>query len=479
MYSFSTPNGTIDVSRTEKTLTSYGGFTAFAGFLKRSGIIEKLVATCPIQRSSNNATPVRDLVLSFILTCICEGSRFSHVRFIQNDATLKKVFKLERRICAEDAFRRFFTDIDSVAGKQWVDGAMEILFSALPQMFIMDWDSTVTTRYGEQEGVEVGYNPHKPGRGSHHPLVCTVAGLRLCLTMSMRSGDSHTAQGITESIEDILGRLPPDRQPFIARADVGFSGDTTLRWFEQGSGRPYYVFKLKKSSRVKEAIRSVSEREWAGAMSFGALQITEKTLTLTSWNSPRRVILGRRLICRETPEESGTLFGRSSYEYTAFVTNLLPQQFQAWQIVEFYQGRADCENIFDELKNQWGLAGFCSQQQHVTEIAARFTLLSYNIWSLFVRFFGMNRHKEAKTSRRDVLMFPAQLTESGREQTLQVSVLDTFWKALSAGYERLASWLESTAAQLTTSSLFHDWANVLLPPSPATNPKLLLLNCDF
>src|SRR4030042_1298584 len=259
MYSFSTPSGTIDVSRTEKAFTSYGGFTAFASFLKRSGIIEILVSSCPIQRTSNNATPVRGLILSFLLTCICEGSRFSHVRFIQNDATLKKVFKLERRICGEDAFRRFFTDIDSAAGKKWLDGAMEILFSALPQMFILDWDSTVTTRYGDQEGVEIGYNPQKPGRGSHHPLICTVAGLRLCLTMSMRPGNVHTAHGITELLDDLLYRLPSDRRPFIVRADVGFSGNTTLQWFEQVVGRPHYLFKLKKSSRVMEAIRSVSD----------------------------------------------------------------------------------------------------------------------------------------------------------------------------------------------------------------------------
>ncbi len=36
-------------------------------------------------------------------------------------------------------------------------------------------------------------------------------------------------------------------------------------------------------------------------------------------------------------------------------------------------GTADCENIYDELKNQWGLAGFCSQQSNVTELAARLT----------------------------------------------------------------------------------------------------------
>jgi len=467
-FTFATPSGNIDVARTEKALTSYGGFAAFASFLKRSGIIEHLVDTCPIIRTSNNATSVRDIVLSILLTCINEGSRFRHVRFIQNDDTIKKMFKLDRRVCSDDAIRRFMEDIDSDAGKKWLDGAMEILFTALPQMFIMDWDSTITTRYGDQEGVEVGYNPHKPGRGSHHPLVCTVAGLRLCLTMHFRSGKAHSAEGMVLSMKELLNRLPSGRRPFLVRADIGFCSDSILREFETGDGMPYYIFKLKKTSRVMEAIHKVTDEQWLGAKSFGALTLTEKPIQLSTWDKPRRVILGRRLISRRTPEESCTLFGECSFEYSAFVTNLTEQQSEVWQIAETYQGRADCENIFDELKNQWGLAGFCSQQQNVTELAARFTLLSYNIWSLFVRFFTTKKHQEANSSRREILMFPAQLTESGRDRTLQIAVMDQFWDVLQAGYERLIKWLSATAPQLTSTArllaAFDGMGDVLCPP---------------
>lgn len=477
MFNFSTRDGQLNVERTEKALTTHGGFAAFASFLNRSGIIEKLVATCPITRTSNNATPVRDILLSFILTCIVEGRRFRHLRYIQNDAVIAKVFKLKDGVCGEDTVRRFFIEIDSDAGKKWLDGVYTILHTALPKQFIIDWDSTVTTRYGDQEGVEVGYNPMKPGRGSHHPLIATVAGLRMCLTLSLRPGNSHTAAGMTDAMEDLLARLPSDRRPFITRGDIGFSGDPILRWFEEGKGKPYYVFKLKKSSRVLEAVHAVSEEQWEGARSFGAMMVTERSLQLTTWEKPRRVIIGRRLIQRETPEESGTLFGVCSYEFSVIVTNLTNEQCEAWQIVELYQGRADCENIFDELKNQWGLAGFCSQREHVTELAARFTVLSYNIWSLFARFFGGKNHKEAQTSRREVLLFPAQLTESGRERTLQISVADQFWDVLKLGYERLTLWLKATAPQLNSPTGFFDWLRILDYCPTLVLPKFLPLNC--
>lgn len=40
--------------------------------------------------------------------------------------------------------------------------------------FILDLDSIVITRYGEQEGAKKGYNPNKRGRLSHHPLIAFV-----------------------------------------------------------------------------------------------------------------------------------------------------------------------------------------------------------------------------------------------------------------------------------------------------------------
>jgi hypothetical protein len=142
----------------------------------------------------------------------------------------------------------------------------------------------------------------------------------------------------------------------------------------------------------------------------------------------------------------------------AFVTDLSPQQFTCWQISDLYDKRADCENIFDELKNHWGFAGFCSQKQNVTEFAARMTLLSYNLWSLFVRFFNIDTHQEAKNSRRNFMLLPAKLVKSGRQKRLDISVCDKKWENIKRGYERIISWLKSNAPQLNLGATFTDFA---------------------
>ena len=47
-------------------------------------------------------------------------------------------------------------------------------------------------------------------------------------------------------------------------------------------------------------------------------------------------------------------------------------------IGQLYRDRCDCENGFDELKNQWGWGGFTTQDMHRSQIAARAVALVYN-----------------------------------------------------------------------------------------------------
>jgi hypothetical protein len=93
----------------------------------------------------------------------------------------------------------------------------------LPPAFIADWDSTVNTRYGHQEEVEVGYNPHKLGRGSHHPLLCVVAGTRLALHMEWRPGNAVSATAWQEAMEKVWSHPDVRAGLKLNRGDIGFA----------------------------------------------------------------------------------------------------------------------------------------------------------------------------------------------------------------------------------------------------------------
>jgi hypothetical protein len=134
------------------------------------------------------------------------------------------------------------------------------------------------------------------------------------------------------------------------------------------------------------------------------------------------------------------------------VTNLTVEEAEAFQIVQLYRQRADAENVFDELKNQWGFAGFCAQKASVSQSSARMLLLIYNLWSLFVRVLkNQGGHTEAIKSRYELLLIPAKLIMSGRRKIVKLAIGNKFASFLKQAYKRLEEWLSQTAPQLKLS----------------------------
>jgi arylsulfatase A-like enzyme len=142
------------------------------------------------------------------------------MRSLQDDRAVAAILGLSKgRICGEDAFVRMMSRADREAARTWMAVSERDMYSALPPAFIADWDSTVNTHYGHQEEVEVGYNPHKPGRGSHHPLLCVVAGTRLALHMEWRPGNAVIGKwhiGLGDGKVNWNGKIKP------SPLDVGF-----------------------------------------------------------------------------------------------------------------------------------------------------------------------------------------------------------------------------------------------------------------
>jgi hypothetical protein len=349
-------------------------------------------------------------------------------------------------VVGSDTVRRFFKSINPSLGAEWIARNAKPLWRALPDDIIMDWDSTVQPKYGHQEGAEVGYNPGKPGRRSFHPLLAVVARTRLCPVYQFRSGDTVTSTRWQEAMEDAQ-RWLGDRKVALNRGDIGLGNEAVMSWHEQGADRPKFLFKLKLTANIRKALSEVSEEKWEGPSTMGAWQVAEGEVQLVGWSRPRRVVFARTLQGIIPAERNSEFWDRNKHEYAVYVTNL-PLQYNAWTIQDLYRHRADVENVFDELKNQWGFSGFCSRSRATTELAARLQLLVYNLWTLFVRFIIPQHHTEAKKGRRWFLIIAARLVESGRQKEIQVSIRGGWAEQLKAGYTRLHDWIRTTAPQL-------------------------------
>ena len=137
------------------------------------------------------------------------------------------------------------------------------------------------------------------------------------------------------------------------------------------------------------------------------------------------------------------------WDFCVLVTDM--PGFDAVALSQIYRDRGDVENVFDELKAQWGWSGFTTRDLARNRVVARRVAVVYNLWSLYVRLGSPEAHREAKTSRPVLLRILGRLVHSGRQTTLHLvsgharadrieaflTGIHKFFEALKANVEQL------------------------------------------
>ena len=171
--------------------------------------------------------------------------------------------------------------------------------------------------------------------------------------------------------------------------------------------------------------------------------------------------------------------GQDLYEYAVLVTSLADQVLA---IAQFYRDRAEAENIFDELKNQWGWTGFTTHDLRRCQILACTIAVIYNWWTLFTRLAIPNRHTEALTSRPLLLNGVARQTTHSNQATLTITSMHAQAPAIRRALEAVSTFLQRVrqiAEQFTSAQrwravlrfIFRDW----LQPSSDSGHQTVFL----
>ena len=95
------------------------------------------------------------------------------------------------------------------SGIVWLQSHLQSSYEhLLTSDWILDIDVTVKPLFGHQQGAEVGYNPHKPGRPSHTYHTYMMANLRLILDVEVQAGNQGHANYYAPGLLSLLERLP-------------------------------------------------------------------------------------------------------------------------------------------------------------------------------------------------------------------------------------------------------------------------------
>jgi hypothetical protein len=369
----------FSVSFSDREVTPWGGLALFKQMLDSLEFRQALSGWDLPQPGSNRGYAPVQLVEQFIVSIWCGACRFAHAETVRMDNTLVRLFGWQRA-AGHKAIMRLFARFDMGTNERVQAVAYRWLFGQITalQRVTLDVDSTVITRHGDQQGATRGYNLGRRGRASHHPLLAFVAEARLVANFWLRPGNARSANNLLQFLESTLYHLG-DKTVGLLRADSGFCDQAILEALE-GKQMPYII-----AARLTQPLqRSRYQATGWWALDKG-LELTELRYQAAGWNKQRRLIVVRQSVKRKkAPGKTLALFADDpdiqGWRYGVFVTTLELPAAEVWRS---YRGRADCENRIKELKADFGLDAFNTQEFWATEAALGFAMLAYNLMSLF------------------------------------------------------------------------------------------------
>ncbi len=448
----------------EAAVTPLGQLPFFIEFLKTTQLFDELVETCPLKFTSNNASNVRDILGSMMLSVLSGHTRYSHINALRGEKVNAELLGMEK-IVSEDVIRRSLLNMDEQKGVCWLENNLKKCYEPLLTIpWILDLDATVKPLYGKQEGAEIGYNPKKPGRPAHIYHGYFIANIRMALNVDVQDGKKNSGCYSMSCLWQLLESIPRENWPQFIRGDISYGTEKIMR--ESESRDLKYLFKIKCSSKIKALIKHNMENNFKWEKAGHGYEGVEDRVQLYGWSSSRRVIILRR---RVNNKDVGVLKkeGKSNqfkqlkfdfaqidndtvaYEYSVLVTNL---ENEICSLAQHYRDRGDSENNFDEFKNQWGWCGFTTHDLKRCKIIGKFIALVYDWWNIYTRLVNPDSHREAITSRPLLLHAVGKLTEHGRQKTLTITSTHSKIEKVTKILTTISSFfksLQQTAEQLT------------------------------
>ena len=400
----------------------------------------------PWTLTSPNAIPLAHTLTAFIVGVVVGARRFAHTELVRADRTLHGLLGMKRWPGA-DTVRGFFLRFTQAAIQTFWRPLWKWQMDFLERPeggYSLDLDSTVFQRSGHQDGARKGYNPRRPGRKSHHPLLAVLAEPAIVLHGWLRSGNTGSARGVVEFLKEALALLPQMIRIRCVRADSGFFDDTLLSYLE-GENLPYLVVArmttyLKRQAAALKDWRVVDEN----------YAVSEFRICLMGWSKERRFVVVRERV-REDKEAVGRkLIDVPGYTFRLWVTNRTESPLDLWHD---YNKRATIEQRIEELKNDLGADDFCTQDFWATESAFLAVLFTFNLLSLYQQKVSPQAgYRQPATLRTMVFICGAILGRSGHQTVLHLS---TSWGGLDKHkplLDAVLQWTKSTSPKLDSDA---------------------------
>ena len=407
---------------TEHPITVWAGVILLRLYFEWIKLREELnQALVGFAKRSNNQISSVDVMLSWYYGLALGAERFEHFTRYRRDRLLGELLGIER-FGSPDTLRRLFLRFRYREVTEVSERLMRFSLARMRPILMghtLDLDSTILCRYGEQEGSLKGYNPKKPGRPSHHPLVAFLAEGRRLLWAVLRSGNSGSANGGVEFLKQALTVIPEGQRIGLVRADAGFFEKRLLEYLESQE-LPYIIVARLTAAVRKLVVHRLPSTSWR-AVARG-IEVADLEVSLPNWKSVKRRFVCLRQEIAERPQASGRrLIECPGYSYRVMVTSV---PYAAEIVTRMYAGRADSESRIKELKEDLSLDTFCLKSFDATDAAFRMGGVLYNLLADF-RETVLPRswfERRLRAVRDFVFLVGADLIHQGRRVQIRFAI---------------------------------------------------------
>jgi len=404
----------VQHSFTGTMLTRYAGLSPLMKYLNKIQLGDQLNELFPT--IMNNATKFTNVqvMLAIILASFSGVNRLIKIANFTCDALVMALLGLKKGLNKDVISIRFkelgergaylLHEFKLSLTKKWLQSSQltEITFDA---------DSTVTTVYGNQEGAAKGYNSHKKGARSYHPLLMFVSELKLVANTWFRTGSAYTSNGICEFIKQTAAILPSNIEKVFFRADSGFFSGKLFDLLESLGWS--YLIKVK----LKNLRKLLESQTWHPLPVDTHIAICEFSYKGNSWNKPRKLRAVRTIVEWQIIDYFGQKQRVPIYQYACYCSDLDKDAFELHQI---YKKRSVSETWIEQVKSQLLASKTLTDDFHANDILWQLNVMAYNLSVLMRYKIKKSWNEEHATFRAWFINVPGKLVKKSRYLELKI-----------------------------------------------------------
>ena len=411
MYMPRTGAKNVKVAFNAGQLTHFGGVYLLHRFLQQLQLRTFLSRKIQIYER-NNCFSITERLFALIYPMILGLNSVELTVLLGNNGVFQYLTGLPR-VPRPNTLRRFLIDKANVL-KPRLRAAHNLLrahFLVNHSSYWLDFDSTVKTLYGHQEGVVKGYNPEHKGKKSYHPLLCTEAHFQDCLGGELRYGNADTADGVDKMLDSVLTIISLSDKTIRVRADAGFYDGDFIAKLSRNKCRFALV-----AVRTKPLQAKILSQRYTPVNNTQAT--TEFQYQPMNWDRSYRFVVLREKLTEKRKQQL-QLFTMEKYSYRLLVTNL---KLTPIGVFRFYDGRAGLERIIRILKEDYPFARALTNNFAANSLYAELSLLAYNIIIWFKRLCLPDNWQSytVSTLRHRLLLTPGVFTRTGNRPMLKL-----------------------------------------------------------